>query len=428
MGLIFDGVDIEAEYGIVVDGADTWAKPERDREAVHVPGRSGDLIHDNGSWHNVEIEYHCLIEHGFADRFDAFCDWLYAHLGYYRFEDQLRHPGVYRMAEFYGPLEPETIFRDHAGRFDLKFNCKPQQWLTSGEEAVDMTYMPWVSGQYITGDLLYSDTEHNPAEYYYGVDPVGFVERDPSEIDAIATPLIDVRGADAHQLTAHLSVTNVSDRDIEVSIANVVYDENMQMVTNYESSYNLYYTYIKTTILAPGGSASASSPPTGAFRRWSVLAYSLDPDAPDVSLDEDLKIVYHIGRHGYDDEDREYKRSNTLVVNDTNYTARPIIEIDDPSTVRFVINDYTVYIGETSADTLIIDCELEDCYSYDSDGNVVNENGNVSIECSNPRELSDFPYIVPGKNVFRTLIGEDAERGVEGVDSAIRIRPNWYRI
>ena len=88
MGLIFDGVDIEAGYGIVVDGADTWAKPERDREAVHVPGRSGDLIHDNGSWHNVEIEYHCLIEHGFADRFDAFCDWLYAHLGYYRFEDQ----------------------------------------------------------------------------------------------------------------------------------------------------------------------------------------------------------------------------------------------------------------------------------------------------------------------------------------------------
>ena len=321
----------------------------------------------------------------------------------------------------------DTIFRDHAGKFDLKFNCKPQQWLTSGEEAVDMTYMPWVSGQYITGDLLYSDTGHDPAEYYYKVDPAGFVERDPSEIDAIATPLIDVGNADAHQLTTQLRVTNVSDRDVQVSIANVTYDENMQMLTNYEGSH--YYTYIKTTILASGGSTSASSPPIGrGFKRWSVLAYSLDPDEPDVSLDEDLKIVYHIGRHGYDDEDQEYKRSNTLVINETNYPSRPIIEIDDPSTVRFVINDYTVEIGETSADTLIIDCELEDCYSYDSSGNVVNENGNVSISCDNPRELSDFPYIIPGENIFRTLIGEDAERPEGDVNSAIRIRPNWYRI
>ena len=58
----------------------------------------------------------------------------------------------------------------------------------------------------------------------------------------------------------------------------------------------------------------------------------------------------------------------------------------------------------------------------------MNENGNVSIECSNPRELSDFPYIVPGANSFQTLMGSEGEREEGELTSAIRIRPNWYRI
>jgi hypothetical protein len=164
---------------------------------------------------------------------------------------------------------------------------------------------------------------------------------------------------------------------------------------------------------------------SGAYRRWSVCAE--EGQAVVTSLD-DLKIEYHIGRHGYDDEDQEYKKSSALITNETNYPARPIIEIDDPETVRFEINDYVVTVGNTSASTLIIDCELEDCYSYDSDGTVINENGNVSIECSNPRELSDFPYIVSGVNRFQTLMGAEGEREEGELTSAIRIRPNWYRI
>lgn len=120
--------------------------------------------------------------------------------------------------------------------------------------------------------------------------------------------------------------------------------------------------------------------------------------------------------------------SSELIRNETNYPSRPIIEIDNPEGVRFQVNDYEVSVGETTASTLIIDCELEDCYSYDSGGNVVNENGNVSIECSNPRELSDFPYIVPGENFFQTLLGETTIRDSDELTAAIRIRPNWYRI
>jgi len=424
MGLIFDGVDIEAEYSIVVDGAETWSKPERDRELTHVPGRSGDLIHDNGSWLNVEITYHCLIEHEFAERFDAFCDWLYAHLGYFRFEDQLRHPGVYRMAEFAGPLEPDTIFRDHAGKFDLKFNCKPQQWLTSGEAAVDLTYMAWVSGYYPSGDRLpYSDIDGSGIdEYYYRISPKGFVTSSDVAPKIIATPLVDLRGTDYYTLIG-MTVRNVSDHNVTVEMANVAYDANMQMLTNYDTAtaYYYYQSYVKRVTLEPGESIAASSvyDQNEAYRRWSVLA--------DTSID-DLEVYYYVGGTGAPEQSHKYKKSSALITNETNYPSRPIIEIDDPETVRFSINDYVVTVGNTNAETIIIDCELEDCYSYDSSGNVVNENGNVSIECSNPRELSDFPYIVPGENKFNTLGGIDKSKGAEEITSAIRIRPNWYRI
>ena len=429
MGLIFDGVDIEAEYGIVVDGADTWAKPERDREAVHVPGRSGDLIHDNGSWHNVEIEYHCLIEHGFADRFDAFCDWLYSHLGYYRFEDQLRHPGVYRMAEFYGPLDPETIFRDHAGKFDLKFNCKPQQWLTSGEEAVNLTYMAWVAGSYIRGEPLpYNDTQHDTMQYFYKVNPAGFITGDTTS--AIATPLVDVRNIGYYD-TVGFRVRNISDHYVTVHMANVAYDENMQILENYDTAaaYYSYQSYVKTVTLTPGEGIAAAGQydANEVYRRWSVEIEPSYTEGIVTSLD-DLEINYYVGGDGSPEQSHKYQKSSALITNETNYPARPIIEIDDPETVRFAINDYVITIGDTDADTLFIDCELEDCYSYDAAGNVVNENGSVSIECSNPRELSDFPYIIPGENRFNTLGGTDKSKGAEEITSAIRIRPNWYRI
>lgn len=415
MGLIFDGVDIEAEYGIVVDGADTWAKPERDREAVHVPGRSGDLIHDNGSWHNVEIEYHCLIEHGFADRFDAFCDWLYSHLGYFRFEDQLRHPGVYRMAEFYGPLEPETIFRDQAGKFDLKFNCKPQQWLTSGEEAVDLTYMAWLDGYFRNSERTPSQPEDPDPRTFFEVSDF-WVSHDIHQ--GIATPLLNTSEVNGTYIKV---VNNNASHSIAVYVAQVQYDANMQIITNYDTgNYNTLKSYVVRTTLAPGENLELGAyNPEEAYRRYSVRSSSLS----------ELSVFYGYWSEAINEiEWYAYEESSELIQNETNYPSRPIIEIDDPATVRFAINDYTVSIGDTEAGTLVIDCELEDCYSYDSEGTVVNENGNVSIECSNPRELSDFPYIIPGKNVFQALLGEETIRESDKLTSAIRIRPNWYRI
>lgn len=124
MGITFDGNDFET-YGVIVDSVDTWAKPERDRSLIHVPGRNGDLIIDNGGYKNIEITYHCLIKDGWKTKFNDFVSLLYGLKGYHELDDDIHTEG-YRVAEFAGPINSELIFATDTGEFDLKFNCKPQ--------------------------------------------------------------------------------------------------------------------------------------------------------------------------------------------------------------------------------------------------------------------------------------------------------------
>lgn len=138
MGLVFNGQDF-ADYGVVIDSVDSWPKPERDRTVIHVPGKNGDLILDNGCWHNIDITYHCLVKDEWKSHFPDFIKWLYSTHGYAMLADD-NHPGVYRMAEFAGPITPELWFTTETGIFDLTFNCQPQMYVIAGQNATVMDF------------------------------------------------------------------------------------------------------------------------------------------------------------------------------------------------------------------------------------------------------------------------------------------------
>ena len=146
MGLIFDGVDLEERFGLMIDGGGTWTKPERDRELVHVPGRNGDLIFDNGCWNNVDITYRFLIKDGWQDKFEEFARWICRHRGYFMLEDPERHPDCYRMAEFADSIDPSLWFTTRTGVFELTFNCKPQQFLYEGETPIQVLVPVTIAG------------------------------------------------------------------------------------------------------------------------------------------------------------------------------------------------------------------------------------------------------------------------------------------
>lgn len=156
MGLTYDGQDLFVNWGISADSSKTWEKPERDREFIHVPGRSGDLILDRGSWMNVEIEYACHIDSDFATRFEDFVTWLSSYKGYHILYDEY-HPDVYRMAvPVIDALSPETLFTTETADFTLLFNCMPQQYINDG---VDHSLTLDFSTENADGEIDPSGTE-----------------------------------------------------------------------------------------------------------------------------------------------------------------------------------------------------------------------------------------------------------------------------
>ena len=136
--IIFDGYNFE-DYGVVVSGSGTWNMPERRTVKDTIPGRHGALITEAGEFENVEIPYPAWIAHGFAEKYEEFTRMLAMHTDkYYRLEDTY-HPDYYRMARVVPGITPETGTLNRSGSFTVAFDCKPQKWLRSGEEAVDVS-------------------------------------------------------------------------------------------------------------------------------------------------------------------------------------------------------------------------------------------------------------------------------------------------
>lgn len=108
--------------------------PEKDIEVYGVPGRSGDLIVDYGSYKNVEITAEIAIQATAPDTFLTLYDALRASImvqsGYQRLEDSL-YPNEYRLARPTG-LEMQQA-DSMRGTATITFNAKPQRYYTSGD-------------------------------------------------------------------------------------------------------------------------------------------------------------------------------------------------------------------------------------------------------------------------------------------------------
>lgn len=126
------------DFGIHLSGEDTWRKPSPDLERTAVPGRNGDLIASNRRYKNVDISYKAGIVHDFDQNYNGFINYVLASPGYHRLEDSY-HPDVYRMAVIETDFAPEMTAYNNEGQFNIKFNCKPQTFLKSGDQELEFT-------------------------------------------------------------------------------------------------------------------------------------------------------------------------------------------------------------------------------------------------------------------------------------------------
>lgn len=136
--LTYDGVD-SSSFGVFISGDGVFDAPARRGEMISIPGRNGSLFMDEGVFENITVEYPAFIGTGyealFRTKLGDLRSWLSSRGNYKRLTDTY-HPDEFRLGVFREGLEanPEVITR--AGEFTIKFDCKPQRYLVSGEDSI----------------------------------------------------------------------------------------------------------------------------------------------------------------------------------------------------------------------------------------------------------------------------------------------------
>lgn len=127
------------EFGIWISGEGTYGAPERNIQSQEVAGRNGNLLFDMGNFRNINVSYPAAIKRDMPSRFRDFVNFAGSRVGYQRLEDTY-HPYEYRMARFISKMSVDTAgYMNRSGQFSLEFDCKPQRFLKSGEEAIEFT-------------------------------------------------------------------------------------------------------------------------------------------------------------------------------------------------------------------------------------------------------------------------------------------------
>lgn len=132
---VYDGKNSQ-DLGLLISGEKTYNSPSRDVTTVSIPGRSGDLIIDNGRYNNVEISYTVSFRKDVPEKTRALKAWLLSSAGYRRLEDTYQ-PEYFRLAA----ISNATAFEISINRYgtaDLIFNCNPFLFSKGGEQTVSI--------------------------------------------------------------------------------------------------------------------------------------------------------------------------------------------------------------------------------------------------------------------------------------------------
>ena len=164
----FGGVST-ATYGVTVEGPGDYSGAKRAVEMISIPGRNGAFALDKGYYENEPVEYDVLIQGATQATFEtavaSFRNAILSKKGYQRLTDTY-HPDQYRMAVYVGGFDEEPTFHGKGASFKVKFDCKPQRFLTSGETAVSVA-----SGGTLSNPTLF---ESSPLLAVKGYGAIGF--------------------------------------------------------------------------------------------------------------------------------------------------------------------------------------------------------------------------------------------------------------
>ncbi len=138
--LNFNGLSSQ-DFGLMVAEKNSFNGAERDVEFISVPGRSGDLVLDNGRYKNITVSYKLVLinktPYAFRTLARKIKSWLLEKPGYFKLWDSYE-PEYFRLAAYSGGADIEHEF-EQLGSVTLNFNCKPFLYAFKGQTALDIT-------------------------------------------------------------------------------------------------------------------------------------------------------------------------------------------------------------------------------------------------------------------------------------------------
>lgn len=377
MGIvIFDGRSSK-NYGIQVEHPPGYQTPARDYEMVHIPGRNGDLLIDNGSYQNVSREYEIAVgsEDGdFTEMANRIAEWLHSAPGYARLEDSYE-PGYYRMAACSEGITVENL-EQHAGRAKAVFNCKPQRFLKSGEEAVG--FYPRVRGLTVT---FSDDTRMEEGRDY-----------------------VKILYSDGGRMKS-LSILSGSFGGRSVFVPN---ESEFFVYWHSGGGVSSYLGFEITRVVAATGvmpkTVNDSLPPLTATETTATSG-----DYPKSPKEGSGQFIDMLWKFTFNVPVRVPPSLANIITNPTGFPSLPIVKVYGDGAGNVQINEYTVGISNIRG-SVTIDSEVQDAYS----GGENLENRNPDIRLGS----HGFPKLKPGLN----------EITFSGGITYLEVVPKWWTL
>lgn len=368
------------DFEIYISGSGTYNSPKRVYNTYTVPGRNGDLIGKSDRLENVSLTYPAFSYANFDRNIAALRSALLSTRGYARLWDSY-HPDEFRMAYFAGPLTVKARDQLDAGEYDLKFDCKPQRFLTSGETVA--TYPPGIG---MSKNLI-------PYPYYQTTrttNGITFTDNGDGTITANGTATANANFTIVDRVTSGYTLP------IEEYIMSGCPNGGGS------SKYGLFAARTVNGASTPYGwdygnglsfDVTDGTAPTGIIIRIvsgaTVSNLTFKPMIRLASDTDDTWVPYYDG--------------STQIYNPTLFPSKPLIRVYGYGTLT--IGSDVITIASTGNPYTDIDSEIMDCFY-----GTTNVNNKVTFQSN------DFPELRPG------LTGI----AYSGNITKVEITPRWY--
>ncbi len=400
--LIFDGED-SRDYGVYISGEAVYNAPERDVEMVAIPGRNGAFALDKGRFENIEVTYPAGIfadnETDFAEAISDFRNFLCSRNGYVRLEDEY-NPNEYRMAIYKSGLEvsPTQLM---TGEFEIIFECKPQRWLKSGEEAVTVE-----SGDTLTNPTLFASSPllmvEGDGSINWG-DGVITINNDPIG-DIVVHGYTQDRGVSTKEIKIDDAFALSGD---VISVGRIEFDPTF----SYDGTRTSYTTSFNGDIF----NAGVGDIETGRIYFFVDIGHKNFAHGTPATYSGTALCSVTTSEYGTLTAtitvSLAYNGSDTFTVSVGATTVSHIAYIQNSQTPSIIVGDIVLHSTDYSAgNPLYIDLEIGEAYKF-KDSSAVSVNNAVSI----PTELSK---LASGAN----------EITFDNTITDLKVVPRWWKV